>query len=90
MQDFHYNYVKNKYGGKTEMLLTDTDSLMHNIKAENVYEDFYKDKELSDFSNYPKDSKYYNNANNLVVGKMKDETIGVPIKDFVGLKCTLS
>ena len=45
----------------------------------------YKDKELFDFSNYPKDSKYYNNANNLVVGKMKNETSGTPIKDFVGL-----
>ena len=54
------------------MLLTDTDSLIYYIEAENVYEDFYKDKELFDFSNYPKDSKYY--ANNLVVGKMKDET----------------
>ena len=33
------------------MLLTDTDSLMYIIETENVYEDFYKDKELFDFSN---------------------------------------
>ena len=39
-----------------------------------------------DFSNYPKDSKYQNGANNLVVSKMKDETSSVPIKGFVGLK----
>ena len=37
------------------MLPTDSDSLMYKIEAENVYEDFYKDKELFDFSNYPKD-----------------------------------
>ena len=48
MQDFHYNYIKNKYGNKTEMLLTDTASLMYKTKAENVYEDFYNNKELYD------------------------------------------
>ena len=58
-------------------MLTDTNSLVYKIEAENVYEDFYKDKELFDFGNYPKDSKYYNNAINLVVGKMKDETYGL-------------
>ena len=34
------------------------------------------------FSNYPKESKYYDNLNNLVVGKMKNETCGVSIKSF--------
>ena len=29
--------------------------------------------------------KYYNNVNNLVIGKIKDETWGEPIKDFLGL-----
>ena len=53
---------------------------------ENLYEDFYKDKELFDFSNCPKDSKYYNNANNFVVGKINKETCVVPIKNFVRLK----
>ena len=72
------------------MLPTNADSLMYILEAENVYEDFYKDKELFDFSNFPKDSKYYNNANNLVIGEMKDETCGIPIKGFVGLKSKMS
>ena len=64
------------------MLLTDTNSLIYKIEAENFYEDFYKDKELLDFISYQKDSKQYNN---LVVDKIKDETYGVPVKGFVGL-----
>ena len=51
MQDFHWNNIKNKYGNKPEMLLTDTDDLMYKIETENVYEDLYKDKELLNFSN---------------------------------------
>ena len=89
MQDFHYNYIKNKYGDKAEMLLTDTASLMHKTKAENVSKDFYNDKELYDLSIYPEDSKYYVKANNVIAGKMKDETHGLSIKDFVGLKCKI-
>ena len=38
------------------------------------------------FSNYSTKSKYYNNSNKLVIGKMKYETAAVPIKEFVGLK----
>lgn len=41
---------------------------------------------MFDFSNYPKESKYYDNLNYLVVNKMKNETCGVSIKSFVELK----
>ena len=86
MQDFDYNYIKNKYGDKAETLLTDTDGLRYKIETENFYDELYQDKELFDFSNYQKGSKYYSGANSLVVSKMKDKTSGLPIKDFVGLK----
>ena len=60
---------------------------MYEIKTEDVYEDFRKDKEMFDFSNYSTKSKYYDNSNKLVVGKMKDETAAsVAIEEFVGLK----
>ena len=55
MQDFHYNYIKNIYGDKAKILLTDTDSLSYKIKAKNIYGTFQKRKELFEFSNYPKD-----------------------------------
>ena len=41
---------------------------------------------MTDFSNYSTKSKYYDDTNKLVVGKMKDETAGVAIKELVGLK----
>ena len=41
---------------------------------------------MFDFKNYATKSKYYDNSNKLVGGKMKDETAGVAIEEFVGLK----
>ena len=37
---------------------------------------------MFDFSNYSTNSKYYGNSNKSVVGKMKDETGGVAVKDL--------
>ena len=79
MYKFHYDYIKNKYGNNSRLLLTDTDSLMFEIKTEGVYEDFSKNKEMFDFINYSAESKY-DDWNKLVVGKMKDGTCGVAIK----------
>ena len=56
-------------------MITDTYSFYYIIKSENIYKDIYKDKELFDFSNYQKESKCYDNSNNLVAGKLKDGNI---------------
>ena len=68
------------------MLFTDTDSLVYEIKSEDVYEEFFKHKDLFDFSNYPKDSKLFDPTNKNVIEKMKDEFGGVIVDEFVGLK----
>ena len=86
MYEHHYGYSKNKYGNKSRLLFIDTDSLMYEIEIENVYDDFSKNKEMFDFSNYSAKSIYYADSNALVVGKMKDETGGVAIEEFFGLK----
>ena len=86
MCEFHYNYIKNKYGNDSRLLFTDTDSLMYEIKIEKVYEDFSNNKKVFDSSNYSTTSKYYDNLNKLVFGKMKDETTGVAIEEFIRLK----
>ena len=68
------------------MLFTNTDSLTYKIKSEDVYEEFFKHKTLCGFCNYPKDSKFFDQANKKVIGKMKDESEGKIIDEFVGLK----
>ena len=45
-------YIKNKYDNKSKLFFTNTDSLMYEIKTEDVYEDFSGNKEMFDFSNY--------------------------------------
>ena len=76
MYAFHYDYIKNKYDNKSKLLFTDTDSLMYEIKTEGVYEHFSNNSE----------SKCYDNWRKLAIGKRKDETRGVAIEEFVGLK----
>ena len=74
--------LKTKYGNKLRILITDT----YEINTEDVYEDFSSDKKLFDFSNYSNKSKYYNDSNTIVIGKMNHYTSGVTIEKFVGLK----
>ena len=85
MHEFHCHYIKNKYGNNSRLLLTDTDSLMYEIKTEDLYEDFSSNKEMFDFSNYSTKSKYYDDSNKLVIAKMKDKSGVVAVDEFVGL-----
>ena len=68
------------------MLFTDTDSLTYEIKLEDIYEDFYKDKHLFDLSKFSKDSKFFYPVNEKVIFKMKDAHKGKPIRKFIGIK----
>ena len=86
MLKFHYDYIKSKYDNRSKLLFTDTDSLMYKIKIEDVYAGSSSNKEMFDSSNYWTRSIYYNSSSKLVIGKMKDETGGVAIETFVGLK----
>ena len=80
MYEFRYDYVKNIYGSKSKLLFLDTDSLMYEIKTKDVCEVLTAIKKMFSFSNYSTKSKYYNNSNKLVIGKIKDENGGVTIK----------
>ncbi|CAH3194816.1 unnamed protein product, partial [Porites evermanni] len=54
MFNFHYTYIKEKYGKKAELLFTDTDSLMYEIKTKDFYKDINPDILTKfDTSDYP-------------------------------------
>ena len=84
MYGFDYNFITKHFD--VELLFTDTDNIIYKIKSEDVYEEFFKHKHLFDFSNYPKDSKFSDQTNKKVIGKMKDVSEGKIIDEFVGLK----
>ena len=63
--------------------------LNYEIKSEDVYKEFYEWKDLFDFSNYSRDSRFYDDTNKKVTGKMKYEYGGVIIDEFIGLKAKM-
>ena len=86
MYDYHYNHMMKKYGSdNAKLLFTDTDSLTYHITTPDLYQDMLEDQDLYDTSNYPKDHPLFSNKNKKVIGKFKDETGGIPIKEWIGL-----
>ena len=84
MYEFHYKYIKSKYSAN--LLFTDTDSLVYEIKTEDVYEDFYKEKDLFDFRDYSQHLNFFDPVNKKFIGKMKAKFKGKKISEFIGLK----
>ena len=89
MFDFHYNYIKKKYGGKAELAFTDTDSLLYHIHTDDFYNDISSDiQDKFDTSDYPLNhiSGIQTGVNKKVIGMFKDEVAGQQITHFVGLR----
>ncbi len=86
MHQFHYEHMKPKYDCHAKLLFTDTESVCYEIKTNDVYQDMLQDIDLFDTSEYAQDHPLYSLTNTKVLGKMKDETHGIPIQEFVGLR----
>ena len=92
MFDFHYKYIKPKYGKQAKLLFTDTDSFLYEIQTEDFYKDISGDvKDRFDTSEYPEGhpSGIPTGVNKKVLGMFKDEAKGKNIKEFVGLRAKL-
>ena len=69
MYDFHYNYIKKKYNDKARLLFTDTDSLTYEIETDDVYKNFWNDRNKFDNSDYQENSPFFDKSNKKVIGK---------------------
>ena len=86
MYDFYYNQLQRQYGDRCQLLYTDTDSLLLEIQTKDIYEDMAKSAGLYDTSDYPEDHPLHSTANKKVLGKMKDEWVGRPTAEYIGLR----
>lgn len=60
-----------------------TDSLLYCIENVNVYDQMQWYTGFLDTSDYPEDHRLYSDKNKKALGKLKDETHGDPILDFI-------
>ena len=87
--EFHYDYMRRKYGSKVKLSYIDTSSFGYEIEAEDLYKDIAKEVE-------PKfDTTKYSNDDNrplpignnkMVTGMMRDELTGKIITEFATMK----
>ena len=88
MYKFHELFTQELYDRKNiELLFSDTDSFLFEIKTYDVYKDLEKIQHFLDTSNYSLDHPLYSLANKSKLGCFKDEYPGdkLPI-EFIGLK----
>lgn len=90
LYQFHYNYIKSKFGDNAKLCYTDTDSLLYLIYTDDVYEDIKQDIQMFDTSNFDKNNSYgIPRVNTKKPGLFKDEMGGTLITEFVGLRAKL-
>ena len=92
MYEFHYDYVKPKYGSKVQLCYMDTDSFVYEIETEDFYRDIAGDVEMRfDTSGYSKEDNrpLPIGKNKKVIGLMKDELGGKIMTEFVALRAKM-
>lgn len=87
MYKFLYNYLKPKYKQNVQVVYTDTDSFILEIKTPDVYAHIRNEPFEFDTSDYPEGNIYgIEHHNKKVPGKFKDELNGEIMTEIVGLR----
>ena len=86
---FWFNILKNTYGDRITLILSDTDSFIYAVYTENGYQDLYDLRQYMDLSGYVKDTPLYiyrESSNKKVPGKLSDEKPLEVIREVIALK----
>lgn len=88
MYEFHYKYIKKKYGENATLAYTDTDSLIYSIKTLDYYADIRGDlKKRFDTSDLPDQNIFhFPLINKKALGLFKDECLEDIMIEFIGIR----
>ncbi|XP_059225632.1 uncharacterized protein LOC106094284 [Stomoxys calcitrans] len=89
MYDFHYDFMKKKFGDSLSLNYMDTDSFVYTFQEQNFYESLTQNDLETQFdtSEYEPDNQFnFPPVNKKVLGMMKDENCGKIMTEFVGLR----
>ena len=96
MYEFHYDFVKPRYGEKAKLCYMDTDSFVYHIATHDFFRDIADDvKTRFDTSNYKlkegddRLNWFPTGSNEKVVNLMKDELAGEIMTEFIALRAKL-
>lgn len=93
MYDFYYSVLKDTFGDRVRLLMTDTDSLCVEIKSDDPTVELDAFKGQFDTAEMPRDHPWFTLSNKKVVGTMKDEVMvdhqWITIERFTGLRAKM-
>lgn len=81
-----YDFIQPEFGDSAELVVTDTDSFVIKFNNHSKAEALKKLSPIMDFSNFPKDSSFYNESKKKIPGYFKDEYPGGLIKEAVNVR----
>jgi hypothetical protein len=85
MWDFHYRVVKKIFPHST-LCYSDTDSLLYEVRCNDLYRALLPHSSHFDFSDYPVDHPLFSQINHKRPGKFHDELSGMAVHGFCGLR----